>query len=82
MSAVLPMICYDVPWTTAALYRVIDIISEDGTINNANHPAPCSMGTVGACWETTNLVTQVIGKLYACSDYYKKEVHACWSPSS
>ncbi len=82
MSAVLPMICYDVPWTTAALYRVIDIISEDGTINNANHPAPCGMGTIGACWETTNLVTQVIGKMYSCSDYYKKEVHACWSPSS
>lgn len=82
MSALLPMMCFDVPWCVAGLKRVIDIISDEGTINNASFPAAVSFGTVAACWETTDVVSQTLAKMYMCSDAYKKEVMATWSPSS
>jgi N-methylhydantoinase B len=82
MSALLPMMCFDVPWCVAGLKRVIENISDQGTVNNASFPAAVSFGTVAACWETTDVVSQTLAKMYMCSDTYKKEVMATWSPSS
>lgn len=82
VSAILPMLCYDLPWATAGLKGVVEIISEEGTLNNAAYPAACSMATIEACWLTTNLANQTIGKMYACSEKFKEEVQACWSPAT
>ena len=82
MSALLPMMCFDVPWCVAGLKRVIEIISDQGTVNNASFPAAVSFGTVAACWETTDVASQALAKMYMCSESYRKEVMATWSPSS
>jgi N-methylhydantoinase B len=80
MSAVLPMLCYDIPWTPGALDDVIEIISEEGTVNNAQYPAAVSMATISAGWMTGNVCNSCIAKMFAASDEYRDEVQACWYP--
>ena len=44
-AAILPMLCYDMPWSPGALMPMIEFVSEEGTLNNATHPAAVSMAT-------------------------------------
>jgi N-methylhydantoinase B/oxoprolinase/acetone carboxylase alpha subunit len=80
MSAVLPMLCYDLPWSTGALANIIEIRSREGTVNNALYPAALSMATISASWMTGNLVNICIGRLFGLSEQYQKEAMACWYP--
>lgn len=81
LSAVLPMLCYDMPWSPGALMPLITFISEEGTLNNATHPAAVSMATVAATMVTSHVTSQAIGKMLACSDLGPSEAQANWSPS-
>jgi len=70
-----PLLCHDLPWSHGAVMRCIDIISEEGTINNALFPAGTSMATVNACQSTGNLVWEAMAKMYGCaSDTLREEV--------
>lgn len=80
MSAVLPMLCYDLPWSTGALADIIEVRSQEGTVNNAVYPAALSMATISASWMTGNLVNICLGRLFGLSPEYQKEVMACWYP--
>lgn len=75
-----PLLCYDTPWSHAAAMDCIEIISDEGTINNATFPAAVSMATVNACQLTGNLVVQTISKMYGCSDTYRRELIAIGYP--
>ncbi len=81
VSAILPMLCYDMPWSPGALMPMIEFVSEEGTINNATHPAGVSMATVSATFATSHVASQTIGKMLACSDLGPTEAQANWSPS-
>ena len=81
LSAVLPMLCYDMPWSPGALMPMITFISEEGTINNATHPAAVSMATIAATFVTSHVTSQAIGKMLACSELGPSEAQANWSPS-
>jgi N-methylhydantoinase B len=80
MSAVLPMLCYDIPWAPGALDDVIEIISDEGTVNNAAYPAALSMATISAGWMTGNVCNSCIAKMFAASEHHRDEVQACWYP--
>ncbi|TAK82064.1 MAG: hypothetical protein EPO20_23605 [Betaproteobacteria bacterium] len=71
-----PLLCFDLPWSQGALLGCIDIVSEDGTINNCTFPAATSMATVNASQATGNLVWEAMAKLYGCSEELKDEVIA------
>ena len=81
LSAVLPMLCYDMPWSPGAIMPAIDFVSEEGTLNNATHPAAVSMATVAATFATSHVASQVIGKMLASSDLAGSEAQANWSPA-
>jgi N-methylhydantoinase B len=74
-------LCYDMPWAVGALRRVIDIISDEGTLNNATSPAAVSMASVMGTWCTQNVVSQAAAKMLMASDEYRVEAQACWQPS-
>ncbi len=76
MSAVLPMLCYDMPWCPAGVMQQIDFVSEEGTINNARHPAAVSMATVAAAFATGQLASISIAKMLDCSEQYHIEAQA------
>lgn len=80
LSAVLPMLCYDMPWSTGGIMPLIDIVSEPGTINNALHPAAVSMATVSAIFATSHVTSGTIAKMLACSEL-RDEIQANWAPA-
>ncbi|HZU06713.1 MAG TPA: hydantoinase B/oxoprolinase family protein [Chloroflexota bacterium] len=80
LSAILPALCYDMPWSPAAIRGALEIISEPGTLNNALHPAGVSMATVAATFATQHVAAAAIGKLLACSDL-REEAQANWTPA-
>ena len=74
-------ICNDIPWNDGAL-RPIRIISELGTLNNADFPAPCGMGTISACLHTSDICSSAIAKMLSCSDTLRKNLMAVWDGSA
>ena len=80
LSAVFPMLCYDLPWSPAAILPALEIVAEEGTLNNARHPAAVSMATVGATYATSHVASAVLGKLHACAAD-KSEAQANWTPA-
>ena len=80
LSAVLPILCYDLPWSPGGIMPLIDIVSEEGTINNARHPAAVSMATVSATFATSHVTSGAIAKMLAGSEL-KREVQANWTPA-
>jgi N-methylhydantoinase B/oxoprolinase/acetone carboxylase alpha subunit len=80
LSAILPMLCYDMSWSPGGVMPQIDIVSEEGTINNALHPAAVSMATVSAIFATSHVTSGTIAKMLACSDL-KQEIQANWAPA-
>lgn len=80
LAPIFAMLCYDLPWSSGAVKQLIEIISEEGTINNATFPAAVSMASIAATWATQNMVNNTIGKMLACSEKYRSEAQACWMP--
>jgi len=80
VSAILPMLCYDLPWSPGGLMSQIEFVSEEGTINNARHPAAVSMATVSATFATSHLSSLAIAKMLASSDL-REEIQANWTPA-
>jgi N-methylhydantoinase A/oxoprolinase/acetone carboxylase beta subunit/N-methylhydantoinase B/oxoprolinase/acetone carboxylase alpha subunit len=80
MAALLPMLCYDVPWATGGLEQIVEIVAEPGTLNNASHPAGLTGGSIFGEAITENLVCSCLAKMLACSERYRSELMATWYP--
>ena len=78
VSAILPMLCYDIPWSPGGLMPHIGFVSEEGAINNARHPAAVSMATVAATFATQHVASAAIGRMLACSEL-GHEAQANWT---
>ncbi|NNL85264.1 MAG: hypothetical protein HKP27_06405 [Myxococcales bacterium] len=74
-------LCHDLPWSVGALRNVIEIVSEEGTLNNARSPAAVSMGSVMGTWATQNVVSNAAAKMLLSSERFRDEAQACWQPS-
>ena len=76
VSAVLPMLCHDIPWALGGIYRVIEIDAEENIIINADFPAGTSMGATSGAWQASNLATKVIANMLSTSDEHDKNLLA------
>ena len=63
MVAILPLLCYDIPWALGGLHRAIDFITPVGTIINAEFPHGVSMGSIAGTWSATNAANVSIAKM-------------------
>lgn len=63
MLALLPMLAHDIPWSAGGLMRCFDLVSEEGTINNATFPAAVSRGPIGPAWLTGTLVAECLSQM-------------------
>jgi N-methylhydantoinase B len=63
MTAVLPLLCPDLPWAPGALLRVMDFTFKPGTIPAATYPAAVSGGTTTAGWASVTAANVLIGKM-------------------
>jgi N-methylhydantoinase B len=63
MVAILPLLCFDIPWALGGLHRAIDFVTPVGTIINAEFPHGVSMGSIAGTWSATNAANVCIAKL-------------------
>ncbi len=63
MSALLPILCGDIPWSPGGLMRCFDLVTEEGTLNNATFPAAVSRGPIGPAWLTGSLVAECLSQM-------------------
>ncbi|HLB12520.1 MAG TPA: hydantoinase B/oxoprolinase family protein, partial [Dehalococcoidia bacterium] len=78
MSSLLPMLCYDMPWSPAGLWRAIDLRTRKGTIVDAEWPAGVSMSSISACWAARITVNVCLGKMLAASEALRDHAMASW----
>lgn len=76
MLALLPILANDIPWSAGGLMRCFDLVSEEGTINNATYPAAVSRGPIGPAWLTGTLVAQCLSQMLDRSADLGKSVQA------
>jgi N-methylhydantoinase B len=80
LGVVLIALCYDLPWSIGALRRVVEIVSEPGTLNDALSPAGVSMASVMGCLSTQDVVIHGVAKMLMASERYRSEAQATWTP--
>jgi N-methylhydantoinase B len=80
LGVILTFLCYDLPWAIAGLRRIVEIVSEPGTLNNALSPAGVSMGSTMAPLSTQDIAAQAFAKMMLCSERYREEAQANWTP--
>ncbi|SUE29257.1 hydantoin utilization protein B [Nocardia farcinica] len=76
MLALLPILAGDIPWSAGGLMRCFDLISEEGTINNATFPAAVSRGPIGPAWLTGNLIAECLAQMLDQHIEFGKNVQA------
>lgn len=76
MLALLPVLAGDIPWSAGGLMRCFDLVSEEGTLNNATFPAAVSRGPIGPAWLTGNLVAECLAQMLDRSVELGKNVQA------
>lgn len=74
ISAMMPILCADIPWAPGGLMRCVGIISESGTLNNATFPAAVGKGSVASSWVTTNAVTECLSQMLDTDDSSRESV--------
>ncbi|MFD4248897.1 hydantoinase B/oxoprolinase family protein [Amycolatopsis thermoflava] len=63
MLALLPVLAGDIPWSAGGLMRCFDLVTEEGTLNNATYPAAVGRGPIGPAWLTGNLVAECLAQM-------------------
>jgi N-methylhydantoinase B len=76
VSAVLPILAGDIPWAAGGLMRCFDLVTEEGTLNNATYPAAVSRGPIGPAWQTGSLVAECLSQMLDGSVDHERSVQA------
>ncbi len=63
LVGLLTELCADIPWAPGGLLRCIDIVSEEGTINNCTFPAGISRASLASSWATQTAVCECIAAM-------------------
>jgi N-methylhydantoinase B len=75
----LMFLCHDVPWSVGAAHRIVEIVSEEGTVNHAVPPAATSMASISATLATQQAVANAFAKMLLTSEEFRSEAQAAWS---
>ncbi len=68
------------PGRSAGVRKVVEIVSEEGTLNNAVSPAATSMASIMATLSTQDVVAAATAKMLLTSERYRSEAQATWTP--
>ncbi|MEA2252962.1 MAG: N-methylhydantoinase [Solirubrobacteraceae bacterium] len=79
MAALLMQLVPDIPFN-AGVMRPVHVLSEGGTINDCNAPAPVSLATAMAAWRTVDVVSGVLTRAVDASpsEFLRDRATACW----
>jgi len=76
MVALLPILAGDIPWAAGGLMRCFDIITPEGTLNNAAFPAAVNRAPIATAWAIGNLAAQCLSQMLDCTIDMKANVQA------
>lgn len=76
MLALLPMLAGDIPWSAGGLMRCFDIVTPEGTLNNATFPAAINRAPLGTAWLIGNLVAQCLSLMLDRNFEMRKNLQA------
>jgi N-methylhydantoinase B len=76
MLALLPMLADDIPWSAGGLMRCFDLVSDEGTINNATFPAAVGRAPIGPAWATGSLVAECLSQMMDRTVEFAERVQA------
>ncbi|MFD6062804.1 hydantoinase B/oxoprolinase family protein [Rhodococcus wratislaviensis] len=80
MTAVLPLLCPDLPWAPGAMLRAVEFRFRDGTILAAQFPAAAGSGTCMAAWSSVNSATILVSKMLSATPKYRRNLLATTAP--
>jgi N-methylhydantoinase B len=80
MGVLLTYLCYDLPWAIGGLRPIAEIVSAEGTLNNALSPAGVSMASTTATLTTQDVVANAFARMLLSSAEYSREAQASWTP--
>ena len=63
MLALLPTLAGDIPWAAGGLMRCFEIVSPEGTMNNATFPAAINRAPIATAWAIGNLAAQCLSQM-------------------
>lgn len=63
MLALLPTLAGDIPWSAGGLIRCFDIVTPEGTLNNASYPAAVNRAPIATAWAIGNLAAQCLSQM-------------------
>lgn len=75
--AIVPLLCYDIPWNQGVL-KPVQVVIPEGSFLNPRFPAPVSMGSIGGANVAWNAATITISKMLGATEKYQEEVCAVW----
>jgi N-methylhydantoinase B len=79
-APIFPLLAWDVTWNEG-VSRPIRLIAPEGSIVNAQRPAPISIATVGTVQIVNNLSTLLLSKMFGASEKYADRATAVWHGS-
>jgi N-methylhydantoinase B len=79
MFSLLPILAGDIPWAAGGLMRCFDLVSDEGTMNNASFPAAIGKAPVGPAWATANLVAECFAKMLDTTPQSRPQVQSICS---
>jgi N-methylhydantoinase B len=77
IAPLLPLLCHDMTWNDGII-RAIDVNAPEGTIVNAERPAPISIATIGTLQMCNSLSTLAVSKLLGASEAYADRATGVW----
>lgn len=81
LSSMYINLCWDIPWNRG-VRDCIEIVTESGTVNNCDYPAPCAMATISAVIVTIDATWRCLSNLLLTSVPHHEQAMAVWSGTS
>jgi N-methylhydantoinase B len=79
VGCLLLALCYDLPWSVGALRRIVEIRSEEGSINNASPTAAASLSSIQGTLVTQDVTASALAKMLLTSERFASEAQASWA---
>lgn len=78
IAAVLPYLCFDMPWSPAGLSKAIEVRTREGSVVHAAWPAGVSKATTTGSFMATISAGVCLAKMLAASDTLRDQFMSTW----
>jgi N-methylhydantoinase B len=78
IAAILPYLCYDMPWSPAGLQAAVEVITREGSVVHAAWPAGVSKATTTGSFMATISSGVCLAKMLAASEPHREQFMATW----